>query len=37
MATAIRLDKETEKRLDALARTTGRTKTWYLRLLITEH
>jgi RHH-type transcriptional regulator, rel operon repressor / antitoxin RelB len=37
MATSIRLDKETEKRLDALARTTGRTKAWYLRLLITEH
>ncbi len=37
MATSIRLDKETEKRLDALSRKTGRTKAWYLRLLITEH
>lgn len=37
MATSIRLDKETERRLDFLARTTGRTKAWYLRTLIAEH
>lgn len=37
MATSIRLDKETERRLDALARKTGRTKAWYLRKLIEEH
>ena len=34
---AIRLDPETEKRLDALAKKTGRTKTFYARQAILEH
>ena len=34
MATSIRLDYETEKRLDNLAQSTGRTKAYYLRELI---
>jgi RHH-type rel operon transcriptional repressor/antitoxin RelB len=34
---AIRLDPETEKRLEALARKTGRTKTFYAREAILEH
>jgi len=34
---AIRLDPETEKRLDALAKKTGRTKTFYAREAILEH
>ncbi len=34
MATSIRLDYETEKRLDHLAQSTGRTKAYYLRELI---
>ncbi len=37
MATSIRLPKDIEKRLDVLARQTGRTKAFYLRELITEH
>lgn len=36
MATSIRLDKETEARLDALAAKTGRTKAYYLRELIEQ-
>ena len=34
---AIRLDPQTEKRLDALAKKTGRTKTFYAREAILEH
>jgi RHH-type rel operon transcriptional repressor/antitoxin RelB len=34
---AIRLPEEVEKRLDALARRTGRTKTFYAREAIMEH
>ena len=34
---AIRLDAETEKRLEDLARKTGRTKTFYAREAILEH
>jgi RHH-type rel operon transcriptional repressor/antitoxin RelB len=36
MATSIRLEPEVEKRLDFLARQTGRTKAFYLRELITR-
>lgn len=34
---AIRLDPDTEKRLDRLAKKTGRTKTFYVREAILEH
>jgi RHH-type rel operon transcriptional repressor/antitoxin RelB len=34
MATSIRLDDETERRLNQLAQQTGRTKAFYLRELI---
>lgn len=34
MPTTIRLDKETEERLDALVKRTGRTKSYYLREFI---
>ncbi len=34
---AIRLDPEIEKRLEELARKTGRTKTFYAREAILEH
>ncbi len=34
MATSIRLDPETERRLDQLATQTGRTKAYYLRELV---
>jgi len=34
---AIRLDTDTEKRLDRLAKKTGRTKTFYAREAILEH
>ncbi len=34
---AIRLDAKTEKRLDNLAKKTGRTKTFYAREAILEH
>jgi len=34
MATSIRLDQRTERRLDRLAAETGRTKAFYLRELI---
>ena len=34
---AIRLDADTEKRLDLLAKKTGRTKTFYAREAILEH
>jgi len=34
---AIRLDAETEKRLELLAKRTGRTKTFYAREAILEH
>ena len=34
---AIRLPKEIEKRLDALAKATGRTKTFYAREAILAH
>ena len=36
MATSIRLDKDTEDRLDRLAEHTGRTKAYYLREIITR-
>lgn len=34
---AIRLDSDTEKRLERLAKRTGRTKTFYAREAILEH
>lgn len=34
---AIRLDHDTEERLNRLARKTGRTKTYYAREAIQEH
>jgi RHH-type transcriptional regulator, rel operon repressor / antitoxin RelB len=34
---AIRLDAETERRLEALAELTGRTKTFYAREAISAH
>jgi RHH-type rel operon transcriptional repressor/antitoxin RelB len=34
---AIRLPEEVEKRLEALAKATGRTKTFYVREAILEH
>jgi RHH-type rel operon transcriptional repressor/antitoxin RelB len=34
---AIRLPEEIEKRLDALAKETGRTKSYYVREAILEH
>ena len=34
---AIRLPAEVESRLDALAKATGRTKTFYARVAILEH
>jgi RHH-type rel operon transcriptional repressor/antitoxin RelB len=34
---AIRLPQEIEKRLDALAKKTGRTKSFYVREAILEH
>ncbi len=34
---AIRLDPKLEKRLERLAKTTGRTKTYYAREAILEH
>jgi len=34
---AIRLDTKIEKRLDRLAKMTGRTKTYYAREAILEH
>lgn len=37
MATSIRLDPETERRLDDLAARTGRTKAFYLRRAITTY
>lgn len=36
MATSVRLAPETEKRLDVLAKKTGRTKAFYLRQLIED-
>ena len=36
MATSIRLDPETEQRLDFLASHTGRTKAYYLRTIIKQ-
>lgn len=37
MATSLRLPKDIENRLDALAQATGRTKTFYLRTLIEQN
>ena len=34
---AIRLDPEVERRLESLAKKTGRTKTYYAREAILEH
>jgi len=34
---SIRLDPETERRLEALAKATGRTKSYYARELIEEN
>ena len=34
---AVRLSPEIEKRLEALAKATGRTKTYYVREAIIEH
>ena len=36
MPTSIRLDAETERRLDQLARRTGRSKSWYIRRAIQD-
>ena len=35
--TAVRLSEATEKRLDQLARKTGRTKSFYLRKALEQH
>mgnify|MGYP001550974870 CR=1 FL=1 len=35
--TAVRLDPETERRLDSLAKKTGRTKSFYLRKALQDH
>lgn len=35
--TSLRLGKDLEKRLDHLAQTTGRTKSFYLRMLVENH
>ncbi len=37
MSVSVRLDAEIEKRLDALARATGRTKASYIREAVEEH
>lgn len=37
MPTTIRLDPELEQRLDQLARTTGRSKAFYLRQLVEDN
>lgn len=37
MATSIRLPEDVERRLDALADKTGRTKAFYIREMITRH
>lgn len=37
MPTSIRLSETTEKRLDALAAKTGRTKAYYIREAVEEH
>jgi RHH-type rel operon transcriptional repressor/antitoxin RelB len=34
---SIRIDEKTESRLEALAKRTGRTKTYYVREAIMEH
>ncbi len=37
MTTSIRLESEIERKLETLARKTGRTKTWYIRQAIREY
>ena len=37
MATSIRLPEAIDRRLDALAETTGRTKAFYIREMILSH
>ena len=37
MALSVKLPEDVEARLDALARKTGRTKTFYVRQAILEH
>lgn len=37
MALSVRLSADVEARLDALARKTGRTKTFYVREAVLEH
>lgn len=37
MPTSVRLDPDTERRLDALARTTGRSRAYYIREAIAQH
>lgn len=37
MPTSVRLHKDTERRLDALSASTGRSKAFYIREAIEEH
>lgn len=37
MPTSVRLDPDTERRLDALARATGRSRAYYIREAIAQH
>ncbi len=37
MSVSIRLPEDIEARLDALAKRTGRSKSWYMREAIMEH
>jgi RHH-type rel operon transcriptional repressor/antitoxin RelB len=37
VAISIRLDEKTERRLERLAKATGRTKTWFVRQAVNEY
>lgn len=37
MALSIRLDPKTEKKLERMAKKTGRTKSWYIRQAIEKY